>query len=56
MTDNTKTNTKNGKLTAAEEKQLKTKFTVEGPAFVGSVKNLKEEKKTSRNKMKHFST
>ena len=46
--------TKNGKITPAEEKMLKTKFTSKGPALFGSVQNLKEESKVSRSKMKRF--
>ena len=34
---------KNGKITPAEEKLLKTKFTSKGPAFSGGIQNLKEE-------------
>ena len=45
---------KNGKITPAEEKILKTKFTSEGPALFGSVHNLKEESKISRSKWKCF--
>ena len=40
-----KTKTKNGKVTPAEEKLLKTKFTSKGPALFGSVQILKEESK-----------
>ena len=46
--------TKNGKITPAEEKILKTKFTSKGPALFGSVQNLKEESKISRSKVKSF--
>ena len=44
----------NGKVTPAEEKLLKTKFTSKGPALFGSVQNLKEESNISRNKVNHF--
>ena len=49
----TRTN-KNGKITPAEEKILKTKFTSKGSALLGSVQNLKEELKISRSKVKRF--
>ena len=42
-TENTKAKTKNGKVTPAQEKLLKTKFKSKGPALFGSVQNLKEE-------------
>ena len=44
----------NGKVTPAEEKLLKTKFTSKGPALFGSVQNLKEESNISRKKVNHF--
>ena len=50
----TKKQTKKGKITPAEEKILKTKFTSKGPALFGSVQNLKEESKISRSKVKRF--
>ena len=53
-TEKTKTKTKNGKITPAEEKLLKTKFTNKGPELFGSVQNLKEEAKISRSKVKRF--
>ena len=45
---------KNGKITLAEEKLLKTKFTSKVPALFGSVQNLKKESKISQSKVKHF--
>ena len=53
-TEKTKTKTKNDKVTLAEGKLLKTKFTSKGPALFGSVQNLKNESKTSQNKDKQF--
>ena len=46
---------KNGKITPVEEKNLKTKFTSQGAALLGSVQNLKEEPKSSHGKVKQFS-
>ena len=43
-----------GKVTPAEEKLLKTKFTSKGPALFGSVQNLNEESKISRSQVKLF--
>ena len=47
-TEKTKTKTKNGQITPAEEKLLKTKFTSKSPALFGSVQNFKEESETYR--------
>ena len=54
-TEKTKTKTKkNGMVTPAEEKLLKTKIKSKGPALFGSAQKLKEESKISRSIAKHF--
>ena len=52
-TEKSRKKTKNGKITPAGEKLLRTKFTSKGTLF-GSIQNLKEESKISRSKVKHF--